>query len=172
MLWASTCCLACTRSSSSSYSGSSPRVRGTGGACQVDIISLPFIPARAGNGLSSLSFRSGSHGSSPRVRGTGNSAANHRQARRFIPARAGNGSAWGSEPTIPTVHPRACGERLASILASFAVIGSSPRVRGTGASPRGRMGMSRFIPARAGNGPRCAGWSRLESVHPRACGER
>ena len=50
MLWASTCCLACTRSSSSSYSGSSPRVRGTARCHRVSYAGVRFIPARAGNG--------------------------------------------------------------------------------------------------------------------------
>jgi len=51
------------------------------------------------------------------------------------------------------VHPRACGEhqRLASDL--LASLGSSPRLRGTQILKMGGTGISRFIPAPAGNTP-------------------
>ena len=195
MLWASTCCLACTRSSSSSYSGSSPRVRGTGASRALGDVER-FIPARAGNGRQPSIPTAGMVGSSPRVRGT---ACAHRPVHpvlRFIPARAGNGPSWrrradGSSPRVrgtggrgaPTVHPRACGERIlkAEVSASRGTdqkvhfikrAGSSPRVRGTARrAPRVR-GTGRFIPARAGNGPSTCLTTTPTTVHPRACGER
>ena len=111
--------------------GSSPRVRGTVTTRPRRIRNLRFIPARAGNGLSGQSSADGctvhpracgeredrmilscmSHGSSPRVRGTVLKGNDARNRRRFIPARAGNGGSRPSYPGLPSVHPRACGER-------------------------------------------------------------
>ena len=84
-----------------------------------------FIPAPAGNGASILNWMWRSTGSSPRLRGT----------------------------ELPTVHPRACGERSNG--------------RGTPAN-----GVHRFIPAPAGNGQVSGRLRRPRPVHPRACGER
>ena len=50
--------------------------------------------------------------------------------------------------------------------------GSSPLVRGTELDGRRGTSITRFIPARAGNGPRCSGVSSSTTVHPRSCGER
>ena len=50
--------------------------------------------------------------------------------------------------------------------------GSSPRVRGTPKEDVMKTGISRFIPACAGNAP-CPGAERQrDAVHPRVCGER
>ena len=102
------------------YTGSSPRVRGTGhashGAANVD----RFIPARAGNGRIPDQRRS-RRPVHPRACGE-RSRRMHRARgplhylsgsgyRRFIPARAGNGSCLSRVTRWPPVHPRACGER-------------------------------------------------------------
>ena len=50
--------------------------------------------------------------------------------------------------------------------------GSSPRTRGTGHPPVGRLDDSRFIPADAGNGRRPACPAGPAPVHPRGRGER
>ena len=50
--------------------------------------------------------------------------------------------------------------------------GSSPRVRGTQANQRRRLRPKRFIPACAGNARSRACVERLNTVHPRVCGER
>ena len=134
-----------------SYTGSSPRVRGTGLHRGLLVHFDRFIPARAGNGAPCLPCacgipvhpracgeRTGINrggvgrcGSSPRVRGTGPLPVPAFRRIRFIPARAGTAVAV----TISGLEQR-------------------------------------FIPARAGNGD---GWQapliRLP-VHPRACGER
>ena len=91
-------------------------------------------------------------GSSPRLRGTLPRAPRRRHARRFIPAPAGNASTSRASASHPTVHPRACGERVRRSLTSRSV--------------------RWFIPAPAGNAisPAAAGSAR--PVHPRACGER
>ena len=91
-------------------------------------------------------------GSSPRVRGTDDERDGLLPALRFIPACAGNGARCGTPASGPPVHPRVCGERGLPALLTPLLIGSSPRVRGTGAAQPGRLGRGRFIPACAGNG--------------------
>ena len=92
------------------------------------------------------------NGSSPRVRGTVVGGREWHVTKRFIPARAGNGAIDPAEIASPTVHPRACGERLTRVLDNPDVIGSSPRVRGTALARLLFRPLYRFIPARAGNG--------------------
>ena len=74
--------------------------------------------------------------------------------------------------SVPSVHPRACGEQLGSHLAFSRMGGSSPRVRGTGLEIPVRVVAERFIPARAGNRPQMSPDMGMHAVHPRACGEQ
>ena len=71
---------------------------------------------------------------------------------RSIPACAGNSVARSLRKVRSSVHPRVCGEQAGLALFLAALIGPSPRVRGTG------------------------GWLHLtdntDSVHPRVCGEQ
>ena len=135
----------------SSFSGSSPRVRGTRPRCPRAAAPARFIPACAGNAApvslgkpfcavhprvcgerdeEGEALLLGA-GSSPRVRGTPSLLLPMPDATRFIPACAGNATSPRSQQS-----PRR---------------GSSPRVRGTLlARPSGRCGC-RFIPACAGN---------------------
>ena len=153
--------------------GSSPRVRGTAGAAVATGAGYRFIPAGAGNGHEQeallreyavhprgcgerLQRFSGSiyqRGSSPRVRGTAGRGDIHHPPRRFIPAGAGNGYFTNPINELLAVHPRGCGERLASPLRRGTPIGSSPRVRGTAPPTEWLSSLHRFIPAGAGNGP-------------------
>ena len=131
-----------------------------------------FIPAPAGNGLTSVAMRATLQvhpracgervdlphgvargvGSSPRLRGTVDSLLLLDEAERFIPAPAGNGRS-GSPTTPPaSVHPRACGERTTFWMPSFQSDGSSPRLRGTVRIWARLLAIRRFIPAPAGNG--------------------
>ncbi len=130
-------------------------------------------------------------GSSPRVRGTYQRLAHELLAARFIPARAGNIARTFPRSVSPSVHPRACGEHVASLVSAAPVPGSSPRVRGTSVGHALGHTVRRFIPARAGNispgddghhGPGFiparagnivarSGSPAPAAVHPRACGE-
>ena len=99
-------------------------------------------------------------GSSPRVRGTVGIGQIRPAVLRFIPACAGNRTPRTTGRWRSTVHPRVCGEQAAVRHVDNLVVGSSPRVRGTGAESPRAMGDSRFIPACAGNShghadPRC-----------------
>src|SRR5690606_22588680 len=115
---------------------------------------------------------------------------------RFIPACAGRGTFVTTWPKVDSVHPRVCGERFPLEVHGHARIGSSPRVRGevkdtslstfaavrpNGSSPRvrgevpallARYLRDRFIPACAGRGTFVTTWPKVDSVHPRVCGER
>ena len=151
--------------------GSSPRLRGTGSHSRIPGRPARFIPAPAGNrGLdlgpyprdtvhpracgeqdSALIPENPAAGSSPRLRGTGDRAGIAGAVRRFIPAPAGNSQFFRGSRRANPVHPRACGEQhLHQPFMQFP-IGSSPRLRGTGATDLSSTAGRRFIPAPAGN---------------------
>ena len=172
--------------------GSSPRVRGTGGRRHCRPKRPRFIPAGAGNSRAVLvrvghvtvhprgcgeQERCGSApgavgGSSPRVRGTDRPGRGQGGRKRFIPAGAGNRARTGAGLAPRPVHPRGCGEQASSRCRTWISPGSSPRVRGTGRGQPGRHRGRRFIPAgagtRSGRCPDAGG----PAVHPRGCGEQ
>ena len=131
--------------------GSSPRVRGTLNLHRSELHCFRFIPACAGNTCWEPRFvlAGAVH---PRVCGE------HRAPRAYpkwlygsSPRVAGN--TWWEELGLrtKTVHPRVCGEHMRMALRLEGVDGSSPRVRGTPMVCRQHNGLSRFIPACAGN---------------------
>ena len=70
---------------------------------------------------------------------------------RFIPAYAGNSEVISPSQAEKLVHPRLRGE-LTKILISEAIpVGSSPLTRGTRKIRALSSGITRFIPAYAGN---------------------
>ena len=110
-------------------------------------------------------------GSSPRVRGTLVLAGGFLPLGRFIPACAGNSTKHVSCPATPAVHPRVCGELGRMGRAVVEAGGSSPRVRGTRSASCRCGGLTRFIPACAGNSRSASRGERTWQVHPRVCGE-
>ena len=90
-------------------------------------------------------------GSSPRVRGTVFFDFRHFNRLRFIPAGAGNRMRKRSPLKTTSVHPRGCGEQSLPLCKLNLIGGSSPRVRGTGTHTLLDLGLTRFIPAGAGN---------------------
>ena len=173
-------------------SGSSPRVRGTAPQLAQLQDGVRFIPAGAGNRPWSAACRrrhsvhprgcgeqvsvvvptACTDGSSPRVRGTGQRRPAVELELRFIPAGAGNRSPGRRPSGRNTVHPRGCGEQIMSPRARPTPVGSSPRVRGTGADGRLAQQGARFIPAGAGNRGRGRCSTCWPPVHPRGCGEQ
>ena len=175
-----------------STSGSSPRMRGTRKPENATTTRLRFIPAHAGNATRNtttrllvsvhpracgerccwhLPFRI-LYGSSPRMRGTLRTAIRWSGRFRFIPAHAGNAVHRLVLALGLSVHPRACGERVALSRSVRVCSGSSPRMRGTRMVGH-RVGLSwRFIPAHAGNAQATLAVGLFCPVHPRACGER
>ena len=172
--------------------GSSPRLRGTALRPGLDPSPDRFIPAPAGNSpqltrgkdhtpvhpracgeqKAQLQVDDTSTGSSPRLRGTGRSRRPDNPDHRFIPAPAGNRSSFPHWACSGSVHPRACGEQITAARIMSSPVGSSPRLRGTGASPWTRSISGRFIPAPAGNRGDIPSRPHRHTVHPRACGEQ
>ena len=152
-------------------SGSSPRMRGTRAAFPPSRIPCRFIPAYAGNAPQSICCmwhlmvhprvcgeRSSAViesmmtvGSSPRMRGTRAQRHDSDPRMRFIPAYAGNAISSTGISVRASVHPRVCGERIATDLSGAFKGGSSPRMRGTPSKFQGFHAPIRFIPAYAGN---------------------
>ena len=182
----------CVRTCRSCACGSSPRARGTARRGRGATPRSRFIPARAGNGnrtarspcttavhprargernLTAIRNRT-TGGSSPRARGTESRGEPQPEDRRFIPARAGNGAPLSRIRAARPVHPRARGERGDSLEGMWSGIGSSPRARGTAENVGFYCSITRFIPARAGNGTPRAWAAQPSPVHPRARGER
>ena len=110
-------------------------------------------------------------GSSPRLRGTLLPLLVLVLLRRFIPAPAGNTVLWWLLMSPSAVHPRACGEHLATGFCFLGRGGSSPRLRGTRRMAHTGLSAFRFIPAPAGNTFSQGRPWLLSPVHPRACGE-
>ena len=74
--------------------------------------------------------------------------------------------------TFTSVHPRVCGEQIKFRIRLCPEVGSSPRVRGTGAKAESLGFLQRFIPACAGNRTNRLLLRLLVAVHPRVCGEQ
>ena len=110
-------------------------------------------------------------GSSPLTRGTRIDSGQNDRFNRFIPAYAGNSCSNAPVSATIPVHPRLRGELTSRGLPFMVVIGSSPLTRGTRMIIFAHSGISRFIPAYAGNsGFFCRARLSL-SVHPRLRGE-
>ncbi len=153
------------------WSGSSPRLRGTqirlDHPCDFDRI----IPAPAGNTLAEpitignvpdhpracgehrldVPMKLSKYGSSPRLRGTRFRRQGDGLYFRIIPAPAGNTRGWRRICPPRTDHPRACGEHIALFPGDVAALGSSPRLRGTRRGGLADEPQGRIIPAPAGN---------------------
>ena len=133
------------------HCGSSPQVRGTRRIPPLDGARSRFIPAGAGNTVSTITGTTSPFGSSPQVRGTRKFQQCLRLLRRFIPAGAGNTFHCGFMAHKFAVHPRRCGEHLLLGNLICQKDGSSPQVRGTLGEVLQQAIDARFIPAGAGN---------------------
>ena len=69
---------------------------------------------------------------------------------RITPAHAGKSPVSGERVFIVSDHPRACGEKLHVGRVGMRLLGSPPRMRGKGESPRADGGQIRITPAHAG----------------------
>ena len=171
--------------------GSSPRMRGTRLRARRFAARFGIIPAYAGN----TNCRSacvapnrdhprvcGEHsewqrmfhtcpGSSPRMRGTPNPAILLGSSRGIIPAYAGNTKPYKCRSVMMWDHPRVCGEHEFAVMALVAVLGSSPRMRGTQNISARQCLRRGIIPAYAGNTFSDLRFELGEEDHPRVCGE-
>ena len=177
--------------SSLSTTGSSPRVRGTLLSIGVDAIEHGIIPACAGNTTRQCATATlrrdhprvcGEHpmsapistpvaGSSPRVRGTLEVVDLAGEHPGIIPACAGNTTSGMISRKRTRDHPRVCGEHHRIVRRRRAVLGSSPRVRGTLDVEGLQQDACGIIPACAGNTQTAARCWTTRRDHPRVCGE-
>ena len=141
-----------------------PRRQATAGA-----LDRVYPRVCGGTGTSAAPHRS-CPGLSPRVRG------NHRRLYRpvmgvrSIPACAGEPSTEPLRDASKRVYPRVCGGTLRRTTTDSVRRGLSPRVRGNLSLSAGGAGVSRSIPACAGEPPSALRRSRTKEVYPRVCG--
>ncbi len=154
-----------------SYTGSSPRARGTRMLSGWGISCPSVHPRVRGEHISALFFVSSRRGSSPRARGTRDEPGVKIRIHRFIPACAGNTCIRRLTISPAAVHPRVRGEHANGNPAPRDMRGSSPRARGTLPLVVRVPGKPRFIPACAGNTPSSEAFMRQIAVHPRVRGE-
>ena len=164
-----------------------------GNTCRffIDTVSMGIIPAYAGNTGDSYHWQRrirdhprvcGEHmllyenrpsgtGSSPRMRGTLGFRRGGVIHRGIIPAYAGNTQRSLTFLINYRDHPRVCGEHITPNPFANAVLGSSPRMRGTPKPDGLRRHPAGIIPAYAGNtrSANAADGPRMD--HPRVCGE-
>ena len=96
--------------------------------------------------------------------------ASRRGRRGFIPAWAGETCGGLVKISLDTVHPRVGGGDVIADLRRAGVQGSSPRGRGRLPRAFSRLTLTGFIPAWAGETPRCGRISSMNRVHPRVGG--
>ena len=109
-------------------------------------------------------------GSSPRVRGSLARRARLTLQLGIIPAGAGLTTPAAKKRASAGDHPRGCGAHTALLVEMPAVLGSSPRVRGSLRNPLLVLSIIGIIPAGAGlTSCRCH-WCCQCRNHPRGCG--
>ena len=131
--------------------GSSPRMRGTPDFVIVKATQGGIIPAYAGNTNNMPPYLS-VYVDHPRVCGEHEKAlARRRPAAGIIPAYAGNTASLYRSDIRERDHPRVCGEHALLARLRLALLGSSPRMRGTLALDCESRFCGGIIPAYAGN---------------------
>ena len=106
------------------------------------------------------------------MRGTGQKRVLRSLFGRVIPAVAGNRGRPATHGRPVSGHPRGCGEQLRILDRRCAVVGSSPRVRGTVRLCPDLLELGRVIPAGAGNSRVHSRRLPRDAGHPRGCGEQ
>ena len=106
------------------------------------------------------------------MRGTADAALCLLNAVGITPACAGNSKTLTLLERSTKDHPRVCGEQPAGDQRAVPILGSPPRVRGTGRSALESQRFLGITPACAGNS-RNLPWPMLHHEdHPRVCGEQ
>ena len=111
-------------------------------------------------------------GSPPRMRGKVNLAVYNIIIQGITPAHAGKSHGDVLQTVLLKDHPRACGEKLSSLLLKSMPEGSPPRMRGKGILMLRIKMQLRITPAHAGKSYTQVHRFRYTQDHPRACGEK
>ena len=90
----------------------------------------------------------------------------------ITPVHAGKSSACPLWEVYPQDHPRACGEKFASVLVDRCKPGSPPRMRGKVQNVPAEGALGGITPAHAGKSRQRYAPERQSQDHPRACGEK
>ena len=155
----------------STFSGPSPRVRGSPSAWTCLTTSIRVHPRVCGEASVFSSTPVNVQGPSPRVRGSHDRHGRRLPRNGSIPACAGKPEARNRTAVKEAVHPRVCGEASILHIRNSAGKGPSPRVRGSPELPRRIRKWRGSIPACAGKPRRLVAREHHEGVHPRVCGE-
>ena len=174
-----------------SFSGSSPRMRGTRRAAPSRNRRCGLIPTYAGNTkhrtvrtdprrahphvcgehVECSMCRTKRQGSSPRMRGTPTAVFLPGLDRGLIPTYAGNTTGTTETSKSLRAHPHVCGEHRDWHSASPRAGGSSPRMRGTPDFSFSWLRTLGLIPTYAGNTPSTHPRLKQAWAHPHVCGE-
>ena len=157
---------------SSSVTGSPPRVRGTAGDPRGPVGRFGDHPRVCGEQEDVENVKITLSGSPPRVRGTEVEPVQVEAAQGITPACAGNSHPYSNCREKSQDHPRVCGEQARHHHYGSGRHGSPPRVRGTGAFPSLPQATARITPACAGNSAPLALAPGPWADHPRVCGEQ
>ena len=111
-------------------------------------------------------------GSPPRMRGKESLWAGRGSSGRITPAYAGKRFHHVLRPCAPRDHPRVCGEKEPSSLASFSDRGSPPRMRGKVLFFPLEVLLVGITPAYAGKRELHQHDENIGEDHPRVCGEK
>ena len=111
-------------------------------------------------------------GSPPRVRGTAVCPRGLDGPPGITPACAGNSQTLYCQLEPAADHPRVCGEQRDASRADGHLLGSPPRVRGTGDHRRESTPPPGITPACAGNRGALSRRGPPRKDHPRVCGEQ
>ena len=129
-------------------------------------------PRVCGEQVNMQIFQQPYKGSPPRVRGTVDPLRQIQGLGWITPACAGNRQVPSDKRIIFWDHPRVCGEQASIAAFCKSVIGSPPRVRGTGRDVGIGSGAIGITPACAGNSGSPSPPLRRKWDHPRVCGEQ
>ena len=128
-------------------------------------------PRTCGENFRLLSSVVSMSGSPPHMRGKLLTPFNLSLFTRITPAHAGKTAFQSFIGSLPTDHPRTCGENLVLSEQSSGIIGSPPHMRGKLIIPKTLPGMGRITPAHAGKTWHTDRAEALSTDHPRTCGE-
>ena len=106
------------------------------------------------------------------MRGKDPDKAKYYPAAGITPAHAGKRKRISKFRQIAKDHPRACGEKLMTVLLRDLVLGSPPRMRGKVSSSQMTYFEGGITPAHAGKRPDESSTADRKKDHPRACGEK